>query len=561
MDDTSRAPQTNSSAKQGKGYADLQDHVAALEKAGLLHRITEPVNKDTEMHALVRWQYRGGIPEHDRKAFLFTNVVDSKGRTYDMPVIVGALAGSREIYRMGLNVPKEQIGAIWQRALENPVPPVVVDNAVCQEVVIQGKDLIGVGKGLDALPVPISTPGFDSAPYITAGNFVTKDPDNGIQNMGTYRGGLKASNRLVVRMATRNGGAGGYPHWEKYRALGQKMPCAIVLGCPPSVAYTGPQKVTRDVDELAVAGGLAGAPIRIVKCRTVDLMVPADSEIIIEGLIDTTQLEPEAPFGESHGHISLEDFNMIFDVTCITHRKKPIFASIISQVTPSESSSIKRDAYEQMFLAHVTKTLGIRSCKRVVMHEPLTNLRRVIFLVMRQGTPRTEVWRALQGTAALRADCGKYVIAVNEDIDPDNTDAVFWSMAYRSNPSQDVQILKYRDGGHGPKGGAHSFDGTMLIDATLKGKSAPLALPKREYMEHAKEMWERLQLPPLKPEAPWHGYSLGDWNEEWDDMAAVATRGDYMENGKRSEGLRQSGLKPNTPFRRDGSKPEPSNQD
>jgi 4-hydroxy-3-polyprenylbenzoate decarboxylase len=214
-----------------------------------------------------------------------------------------------------------------------------------------------------------------------------------------------------------------------------------------------------------------------------------------------------------------------------------------------------------MFLAHVTKTLGVRAVRRVVMHEPLTNLRRVIFLVMQQGTPRSEVWRALQGVAALRADCGKYVIAVNEDIDPENTDAVFWSMAYRAKPNEDVQILNYRDGGHGPKGGGQSFDGTMLIDATLKAKSAPLALPKREYMEHARAMWERLQLPTLKPEAPWHGYSLGDWNEEWDDMAAAATRGDYMENGKRSLGLRQSGLKPNTPFRRDGSKPEPSHQD
>lgn len=545
MDDASRPHQTGL-----RGYADLQEHVAALEVAGLLHRIDAPVNKDTEMHALVRWQYRGGIPEIGRKAFLFTNVTDSNGRHYDMPVIVGALAGSREIYRIGLGVARDQIGAIWQKALENPIPPVVVTNAPCQEVVIEGDDLIGVGKGLDALPVPISTPGFDSAPYITAGNFVTRDPENGIQNLGTYRAGLKSPNRLVVRMATRNGGAGGYPHWEKYRALGQKMPCAIVLGCPPCVAYTGPQKVTRDVDELAVAGGLAGAPIRVVRARTVDLMVPADSEIIIEGLIDTEYLEPEAPFGESHGHIALEDFNMIFDVTCITHRRKPLFASIISQVTPSESSSIKRDAYEQMFLAHLQKTLGIRSVRKVIMHEPLTNLRRVIFLVMQQGTPRTEVWRALQGTAALRADCGKYVIAVNEDIDPDNTDAVFWSLAYRSNPSEDVQILKYRDGGHGPKGGAKSTDGTMLIDATLKAKSAPLALPKREFMENAKALWERLNLPPLTPEAPWHGYSLGDWNEEWDALAATAARGGYLENGLRSEKLRAKGLKPNTPFRR-----------
>src|SRR5262249_52805171 len=219
VNDRTRA---GSAIKDHKGYADLQEHVAALEQAGLVYRITEPVNKDTEMHALVRWQYRGGVPEHDRKAFLFTNVTDSKGRTYDMPVIVGALAGSREIYRIGLNVPKDDIGAIWQKALEHPIPPVIVSKAPCQEVVIEGDDLVGMGKGLDALPVPISTPGFDSAPYITAGNFVTKDPENGIQNLGTYRAGLKASNRLVVRMATRNGGAGGYPHWEKYRALGQK---------------------------------------------------------------------------------------------------------------------------------------------------------------------------------------------------------------------------------------------------------------------------------------------------------------------------------------------------
>ena len=249
----------------------------------------------------------------------------------------------------------------------------------------------------------------DNAPYLTAGNFVTRDPDSGIQNMGTYRGGLKASNRLAVRMATRSGGAGGYPHWEKYRERGEKMPSAVVLGCPPAVAYTGPQKVPRDVDEFGVAGGLAGEPIHIVKCKTVDLMVPADSEIIIEGLIDTEFLEPEAPFGESHGHIALEDFNMIFDITAITMKKNAVFVSIISQVTPSESSSIKRDAYEQMFLGHLQNTLGIKGVRNVVMHEPLTNIRRVLFLVIDKDTPKTEVWRALYGASSLRADCGKAI--------------------------------------------------------------------------------------------------------------------------------------------------------
>ena len=532
-----------------RGYADFAEHLVRLDKAGLVRRIDAEVNKDTELHPLVRWQYRGGIPDEERKAFVFSNVTDAKGRKFDMPVVVGAMAGSRAIYRAGLGVDADEVGSIWARAIDNPVAPIEVTDAPAQEIVLEGDDLRGPGKGLDALPVPISTPGYDSAPYITAGNFATRDPDTGVQNLGTYRGGLKAADRIAVRMSTRSGGAGGYPHWLQYQALGEKMPCAIVLGCPPCVAYTGPQKLPMGTDELAVAGGLAGEPIRVTRCQSIDLLVPAEAEIIIEGLIDTEYLEPEAPFGESHGHIALEDFNMIFDVTAITRKKDALFVSIISQVTPSESSAIKRDAYEQMFLSHLQNGLGIRGVQNVVMHEPLSNIRRVIFLVMAPGTPKTEVWRALYGASSLRADCGKYVMAVSEDINPDNGDAVFWSLAYRANPAEDVVILGHRDGGHGPKGGARSSDGTMLVDATLKHASAPLALPKKPYMENAKELWERLQLPPLSPEAPWHGYSLGDWSDEWDALAARATDGDYMSNGERSKQMRAKDIKPNTPVR------------
>ena len=537
-----------------RGYVDFPEHLARLEFAGLVRRIEVQVNKDTELHPLVRWQYRGGIPDEERKAFVFSHVTDATGRGYDMPVVVGALAGSRAIYRAGLGVDTDGVGPLWRRAIEQPLSPVEVSEAPCQEVVIDGDDLRGPGKGLDALPVPISTPGYDSAPYITAGNFVTRDPDTGLQNLGTYRGGLKASNRIGVRMSTRSGGAGGYFHWLKYQAQGKKMPCAIVVGCPPVVAYTGPQKLPQDIEELAVAGGLAGEPIRVTRCHSIDILVPADSEIVIEGLIDTEYLEPEAPFGESHGHIALEDFNMIFDVTAITRKKDALFASIISQVTPSESSAIKRDAYEQMFLDHLRNSLGIHGIQNVIMHEPLTNIRRVIFLVMAPETPKTEVWRALHGAASLRADCGKYVMAVSKDIDPDNGDGVFWSLAYRANPAEDVVILRNRDGGHGPKGGARSIEGTMLVDATLKHPSAPLALPKKTYMEHARTMWENLQLPPLNPETPWYGYSLGDWTEEWDTLAVRATEGGYFENGERSKQRRvrangDEGIKPNTSVR------------
>ena len=530
---------------------DLQAHLSALDEAGLLRRIERPVNKDTELHPLVRWQYRGGIPEPHRKAFLFTDVRDGRGRRYGMPVLVGALAANREVYRIGVGVPLDQIGQRWAHAIDTPVPPVEITDAPCQQVVATGAELIGEGRGLDALPVPISTPGFDSAPYITAGMFVTRDPDTGTQNLGTYRGGLKASNRLAVRMSAREGGAGGYLHWEKYRARGERMPCAVVIGCPPAVAYTGPQKIRRDVDELTVAGGLAGAPIPVVRCRTVDLLVPADSEIVVEGTIDTEYLEPEAPFGESHGHIALEDFNMIFEVTAITRKKDAVFCSIISQVTPSESSVIKRVAYEPMFLAHIRDHLGVKGMRRVFMHEPLTNLRRVVFLQMTPGTPRTEIWRALYGAASLRADCGKYVIAVNEDIDPDNGDAVFWSLAYRADPQNDIAVLRHRDAGHGPKDrdGGRPQESTLLVDATIKREMPPLALPKREYMERAKEIWEELELPLLRPETPWYGYSLGDWTEEWDELAGRAARGGYIENGERSAQRRRSGVRPNTHVR------------
>ena len=423
---------------------DFQTHLAALEANGLLVRVDKPINKDTELHPLVRWQFLGGIPEDDRRAFLFTNVTDSRGRHYDIPVAVGALAASAKIYALGMGRPVDEIGAAWTRAIANPIPPVAVSSPRCQEVVIAGDDLRRPDGGLARLPVPISTPGFDSAPYLTATLCITRDPETGVRNMGTYRGALKKTDRLGVRMSARIGGAGGYLHWQKYRARREPMPCAIVIGCAPVVVFTGPQKLAVDQDEMAVAGALAGAPIRTAKCATLDLEVPADSEIVIEGLIDTDLLEPEGPFGESNGYVALEDYNMSMQVTAITHRRSPVFVSIISQVTPSESSMIKKVAYEPMFLAHLRSHLSIKGIRRVVMHEPLSNVRPIIFLQFANGTARTEVWRGLQGAAALRADCGKIVIGVSEDIDPTNTDAVLWSLAYRSNPQDDVHIEPYR---------------------------------------------------------------------------------------------------------------------
>ncbi len=550
MPDDSKRKNRAPLLKGARPRLDFQEHLADLEAQGLLVRVERPINKDTELHPLVRWQFLGGIPEDERRAFLFTNVVDAKGRRYDVPVAVGALASSPQIYAVGMGKAVEEIGPTWMHAIANPIAPVAVPSPACQQVVITGDALREPGGGLARLPVPISTPGFDAAPYLTATLCVTRDPENGIQNMGTYRAGLKATDRLGVRMVARVGGAGGYLHWLKYRSRKAPMPIAIVIGCAPVVFFTGPQKLAIDHDELEVAGGLAGEPIRKTKCVTVDLDVPADAEIVIEGVIDTTVLEPEAPFGESNGYVALEAYNMPMQVTAITHKRSPVFTSIISQVTPSESSLVKKVAYEPLFLAHLRDNLGIRSVRRVVMHEPLSNLRPVIFVQFARDTPRTEVWRGLHGTATLRPECGKIVIAVSEDIDPANTDAVFWSLAYRSTPTEDVHIAPYRRGVQGSQYGPQKSESTLLIDATQKHAMAPLALPTREYMEGARAIWEELGLPALAARPPWHGYTLGDWTDTWERYARRATAGDWEENGKETISRRRSDVAPETPVRK-----------
>jgi 4-hydroxy-3-polyprenylbenzoate decarboxylase len=528
---------------------DFQEHLARLEAAGLLLRVDRAINKDTELHPLVRWQFQGGLHEDQRRAFLFTNVVDGEGRRYDVPVAIGALAASAQIYAIGMGRPVEEIGDAWMHAIANPIPPTVVTEAPCQEVVIKGDALRKPDGGLKLLPVPISTPGYDAAPYLTATVCITQDPETGIRNMGTYRAQLKATDRLGVRMAARPGGAGGYLHWQKYRKLKKPMPIAIVIGAAPVVVFTGPQKLPIDCDEMAVAGALAGAPIRTVKGVTVDLNVPADAEFVVEGLIDPELLEPEGPFGESHGHVALEDFNMSMQVTAITHKRKPVWVSILSEVTPSESSVMKRVAYEPRYLSHLRDTLAVKGVRRVAMHETLSNLRKILFVQFAPGVPRTEIWRALHGAASLQADIGKYIIAVSEDIDPDNPDAVFWSLAYRANPGVDVHIAPYRSQGHGPKSGGHNMESTMLIDATLKEPNPPISLPKREFMERALTIWKELGLPAITPRAPWHGYSLGDWDAVWDTYASRAVAGKWEESGKETFAKRRGGLTPETPVK------------
>jgi 4-hydroxy-3-polyprenylbenzoate decarboxylase len=234
-------------------YKDLREQVEALESKGKLVRIKREINKDLELMPLVRLQFRG-LPENERKAFLFENVVDAKGKSYGTPVLVGSHAASRDVYAIGMKCEKDEIMDRWAQARQNPIEPQVVDNGPVHEEIHTGDGLLEHG-GLEEFPIPISTPGFDNAPYLTAANWICKDPDTGIRNVGNYRGMIKSQTRIGILNVP---GKDLRTSWEKCRKMGKPLEAAIVIGPLTVVGYAAPVKLPYEVDELTVAGGLAG---------------------------------------------------------------------------------------------------------------------------------------------------------------------------------------------------------------------------------------------------------------------------------------------------------------
>ena len=510
-------------------YKSLSEYVQVLEREGLLIRIDKAINKDTEMHPLVRWQFRG-LEEQQRKAFLFANIYDAKGKQYDIPVLIGGLAASQRIYALGLMCKESEVEEIWSQALEKPIDPVLVKEGPVQEVVCQGEELIRKG-GLYQLPIPISTPGFDNAPYLTAGCWITKDPETGVRNMGVYRGQIKGPLKTGIMWGSLKHTA---IHWEKCNERGIPLDAAIVLGGPPCITYAAVQPVPYGVDEVALAGGLARSPLEMVRCKTVNLEVPAHADIVIEGKIPWDYLEPDGPFGEAHGYLDPGDLNGVFEVTCITHRKNPIYVSMISQLTPSESSKIKQSAYETLALKHLNKNVGVNA-RRVALYEDLLNRQVAVIQIKKEKSDDT--WRALEGLLPSRV-IHKLIVCVDEDIDPHDAQSLLWAIANRCQPHRDMRIVPNRPLPWNPiryvADGEHYdvTDSTLLVDATLKAAFPPVALPQRPFMERAREIWVELGLPKLNPRPPWSGYSLGLWPEEAAIQAGNAVAGNHSLNAE-----------------------------
>lgn len=471
-------------------YESLRPYLDRLEQQGLMRWIDKEVDKDWEISAVGRMIFRG-MPEERRYGMGFRNIRGYPGSR----VVSGVVAASTRMMAVALECEPNPT-AIHERTIKgitNPIEPIIVKTGPCKEVIHRGDDV-----DLNKLPVPVWTPEKDAGPYFTP-LWVTKDPDNGVRNIGIRRAQLKGATRTGILYGAPD--RGGAIHHSKWRALGKPMPAAFYIGADPVHYLVAPGRY--GVDELAIAGGIRGEAVEMVKCETVDLEVPATAEIVVEGEILTDYLEPEGPFGEFTGFMAGGRNCPVFNVKCITHRKDPILLGIISQFPPSESSMIKRNLLEANLLKHLTQTLRIPGI--VDLH------------ALESGGCTATLWVSLkkmytghqdQVAMAVLGYFGmsyyKWIVIADEDDDIRDPFMREWILSWRVNPARDMRVIantaaiELDPSGHPPQEIPNEDLGSkVVIDATRRWKYPAISLPPRARLEAVVENWDAYGLPPL----------------------------------------------------------------
>lgn len=470
-------------------YRDLRHYLQVLEQKQKLFRIKKEVDKDWELSAVAKLVFRK-IPDERRPALLFENV---KG--FSIPVATGVLGASREVYAIALEseLDFENIFQRWSRAQSQPIPPVTVKSGLCQELTYQGDDV-----DLFRLPVPVWTVPHDPAPYFTSPYVIARDPETGITNVGTYRMQLKGKRKTGIYFG--NNLQDLRRIIDKNEKKGRATPIAVVLGADPVIGLTSVSKVPFGLDELAVAGGLRGAAVEVVRCKTSDLEVPATAEIVMEGEIPAGVREEEGPFGEYPGYMSQGGASFVFDVKYLTTRRDPIFQAFVSQMPPSESSCIRGFGFGVPIYKKLKYDLGL----------PITGLHfttagaSTAYLVIsmkkeHEGQPKQAIWAAW----AVLPRFAKFTVVVDDDIDVRDSFAVDWAMSFRVQPARDIFIesntlsvpLDPSVPVEGPVSDERRALGSKVgIDATRKHAFPPIAFPPKEHVLEVEKRWKEYGL-------------------------------------------------------------------
>lgn len=491
---------------------DLRSWLQLLRDEGQLVEIEEVVDWKYEMGCIMRrvFDISGEGP-----AVLFENIKGHENKTGKQFFACSLSSYQRLALAMGLpaGTTYKDLVRHYIKGVDNPIPPSTVKTAACKEVVLKGKEI-----DLFQFPSPYLHP-MDGGRYMGTFHLViTKDPDTGLQNVGMYRMMVQDRNHLGTLFLSRQDWE---IHYRKWADLGKKMPIAVCFGGPQVALIGALAKVEHPPDEFSYAGGLAGEPLELVKCETVDLEVPAGCEIVLEGSIDfdPDTYQMEGPFGEYMGYMAGKPSpKPVMTVECITHRKDPILQGTLEgRCVPGANE----DHYGSSIVTagYAYKLLKDHNIGVVDVYAPLGahGFNKLIVSVQQQRQGEAmQIASLLWGS---RASFFRYkeVVVVDEDIDVHNPGMVEFAIASRVDPISDITIV---DGFPGipldPRippeekqpwmgGGRWS---KMCIDAT------------RPFTWEAREDWGGKKFPPVqhwpddvedKVDKKWEKYGLGDY--------------------------------------------------
>ncbi|MBK34335.1 MAG: menaquinone biosynthesis decarboxylase [Gemmatimonadetes bacterium] len=449
-------------------YRSLQEFIQAIDEAGELKRISAEVDprlEVTEIADRVMKQPAGGA------ALLFENVKGSDiplginlfGSSKRMAMALGVEAlddiGDRLSEMLKLEVPDSLMGKLAMLPMLKEMasfPPRSVRSGACQEVVLQGDDI-----DLSALPVMTCWPD-DGGPYITLPLVITKDPENGIRNVGMYRMQVIDRNTTAMHWQRHKVGA---RHFELARQKGERMEVAVALGGDPATMFSATAPLPPVIDEFIFTGFLRRRPMELVKGVTVDLEVPAEAEIVLEGYVDPTEdLILEGPFGDHTGFYSLADYYPAFHVTAVTMRRNPVYPSTI----------VGKPPMEDYYLGHATERIFL-PLTRLIMpeivdyHMPAEGIfHNLVFVSIDKSYPghAYKVMNGLWGAGQMML--AKVIVIVDKDVNVQDSHEAWWVALNNIDPERDVRFTPGPVDVLDHASSAFTFGTKMGIDGTKK---------------------------------------------------------------------------------------------
>jgi 4-hydroxy-3-polyprenylbenzoate decarboxylase len=416
-------------------YRSLQQFVEVLERQGELVRIKEPVSPNLEITEIT-----DRVSKTFGPALLFENVPG-----YDMPVLMNAF-GSMKRMCLALEVGSlAEISAEILSFLEAEAPdtlikklrmlpklarlanifPKTVNRAPCQEVILRDDEV-----DLTKIPVLTCWPG-DGGPFVTLPLVFTHHPETGKRNLGMYR--LQVFDKQTTGMHWHRH-KGGAQHYRVAERRGERLPVAVAIGADPATIYAATAPLPEDLDEMIFAGFLCQEPVEMVSCVSVPLMVPASSQIVLEGYVEPGERRVEGPFGDHTGYYSLPDEYPVFHVTTMTARRQPIYPATIVGQPPMEDCYMAK-ATERIFLPLIQKTLPEIVDLNLPMEGVFHNLAFISIDKRYPGHAR-KVMHAIWGLGQMMFT--KMILIFDREVDVQDLAQVLWRLGNNVDPRRDV---------------------------------------------------------------------------------------------------------------------------